>query len=520
MGELLGSGGMGDVYAAAHARLNRQFAIKLLHPTAAKNPDVLQRFHREALIASGLGHPHITQVVDFNSTADGSPYIVMELLRGEDLEARLERVRRVSVDNTLHVADQLGSALAAAHAQDVVHRDLKPQNIFVCPVEEDDWYVKILDFGISKIRGSTSIVTQDKTLIGTPQYMSPEQAEGHADLIDHRTDQFALATILYEMLTGVSPFASETVPGVLYRVVHAEPTPLAKLRKGIPVDICRAIERAMMKDHHARHPSIRAFVRALRGLSASVDTGVIPRDANATSALDAVSPPGAPTTEPFDAVSGTAALAAQSLVDGAPSGLSEAPAPVAPLERINTSLVAPLPAPTPVTPRSKLPWIVAGACASAAAVAVAMFLGAKNRTSNVNEMAKPTAAPVMTPPTRPAPPPTPVEITITIASTPTPDRILLDGLPITGQAATLLPDGKRHKLTIQKSGYTTEQLTFVADQSQVMRVQLRQSAKPATTRTRRRRARRSKPTKPTTTKPTKPTPTPKPGSGGFIITLP
>ncbi|HET6611750.1 MAG TPA: serine/threonine-protein kinase, partial [Kofleriaceae bacterium] len=264
VGELLGSGGMGDVYLASHARLARQFAIKILNSQVAKNPEAFARFRREAQITSELGHPHIVQVIDFNTTPDGSPYLVMEFLDGVDLESRMQEVGPIPFESALVVANRIGSALSAAHAKGVVHRDLKPENIFLCDVPGDPWFVKVLDFGISKIRGSTSILTQEHSVLGTPYYMAPEQAEGENDRIDHRTDQFALATILYEMITGVSPFGGDNIPSILYRVVHSNPPPVHEVADGISPRVGGVIAKGMAKNSDDRFDSIGAFVKALR----------------------------------------------------------------------------------------------------------------------------------------------------------------------------------------------------------------------------------------------------------------
>jgi len=259
---LLGKGGMGQVYEASHLRLDRRFAVKLLIPEAAADEVALARFQREARITSGLGHPHIVEVVDFNSTEEGKPYIVMELLDGESLDDRLERVGRLELPVVASIVRQATSALHVAHEKGVVHRDLKPQNIFLCRRGSQDDYVKLLDFGISKVLGSTSVVTRANSLVGSPGYMSPEQAEEQAEEIDVRSDVYGMGTVIFEMLTGAPPFSASSIPSLLYKIVHQEPPDLCALRPEIPDDVGRVVAIALGKRPEERYGSIEELWQA------------------------------------------------------------------------------------------------------------------------------------------------------------------------------------------------------------------------------------------------------------------
>jgi len=263
---LIGRGGMGAVWAAEHLRLpGKHVAVKVLLDAAAGGEEMLQRFRREAEIASRLGHPNIVEVLDFNTLPTGQPYIVLEYLQGETLAARLAS-GRLQLDEALAITRQIGSALQAAHRAGVVHRDLKPDNVFLCTPEEDmPTKVKVLDFGISKIRGSQSLRTQDAILMGTPQYMSPEQATGKNTTVDARTDVFAVGAIVYEMLGGQPAFAGGSLAEVVYRVVHGEPTPLRELAPALPENVLTAVERALQKDPANRPQDIGAFILELTG---------------------------------------------------------------------------------------------------------------------------------------------------------------------------------------------------------------------------------------------------------------
>jgi serine/threonine-protein kinase len=261
----LGRGGMGDVYEVKHARLAGRYAAKLLSIDLVNNAQAFSRFQREAMIASGLNHPNIVNVIDFCHLPDGLPCLVMEYLDGVDLAELMAR-GPMSLARSLRLVRQIVSALGTLHGLQIIHRDLKPQNIFVLPESEGQpERVKLVDFGLAKRSNPSLVVTHDRTLLGTPQYMAPEQAIGSPDSVGPEADQFSLAAIVYEMLAGRHPFAGEVLTTVLYRIVHEPPAPLATAAPDVPAYIGAAIERALSKDRQARFPSVKAFLQALEG---------------------------------------------------------------------------------------------------------------------------------------------------------------------------------------------------------------------------------------------------------------
>jgi hypothetical protein len=250
---LIGTGGMGEVYRGQHRRTQRPVAIKVLHSHLVDDETLMRRFRREAEITGRLGSRHIVDVIDVDRDGD-IPFLVLELLEGTDLRERLAS-GPLGLAETADLLDQVAAGLEVAHDAGIVHRDLKPENLFLC-ADGERTLVKILDFGVSKIRGNATAITHEIALIGTPDFMSPEQAVALTDEVDARTDIFALGAIAYYCLTGRRPFQAGSIPALLRRICDEEPVPIAELRKEVPAAVLDVITIAMAKDRDARYAGV------------------------------------------------------------------------------------------------------------------------------------------------------------------------------------------------------------------------------------------------------------------------
>lgn len=257
----LGKGGMGSVWTAEHLALHSLVAVKLLDDQIAKNPDAVERFRREAQAAATLRSAHVVQVLDYG--VDGTtPFLVMEMLKGEDLAARLQRSGRLEPSALLEIMQQVARAVGRAHEAGIVHRDLKPENVFLVD-EGDHELVKVLDFGIAKsvAPGFAPSATRTGVTMGTPYYMSPEQAEGKRE-VDHRTDLWALGVIASECLTGIRPFDGQTF-GELLLNICARPAPIPSTLAAVPRYFDAWFAKATARDPAGRFASVQELVSAL-----------------------------------------------------------------------------------------------------------------------------------------------------------------------------------------------------------------------------------------------------------------
>jgi len=292
----IGEGGMGAVYEAKHTVIGKRVAVKVLLEKFHSNRDLVARLLQEARLASSIGHENIVDVTDFGTTDDGRSFVVMEFLDGEPLAQLVMREAPLPVERSLRIAHQVASALGAAHAKGIYHRDVKPENVYLVKRGEAD-FVKVVDFGISKAvkqggedPAESYRLTHTGLLLGTPLYMSPEQARGEDDL-DHRVDVWALGVMLYECLTGEVPFHANNYLGIISQVLTRDAPPPSRLRPelGIPPAVETVVMRAMEKDRQKRYQTMADLQHDIERLLAG--------DQNVGSPVGAPTPPELPAVE-------------------------------------------------------------------------------------------------------------------------------------------------------------------------------------------------------------------------------
>ena len=267
----IGQGGMGVVYEATHTLIGKRVAVKVLLDKYARKEQIVARLEQEARLASAIGHEHIIDITDFGQTDDGRTFVVMEFLEGESLGEILAREGPLPEERILAIAIQVAGALGAAHAKGIVHRDVKPENIFVLRRKDRD-FVKVVDFGISKSLRSSDAgddesprLTQTGMVLGTPLYMSPEQARGD-EALDHRIDLYALGVILYEISTGRVPFTGANYLSIISQVLNEDPTPPRTLRPELSDELESVILRALDKDRERRYQTTDELLADLTAL--------------------------------------------------------------------------------------------------------------------------------------------------------------------------------------------------------------------------------------------------------------
>jgi len=519
---LLATGGMGSVYLGTHVRLRKRVAIKLLNPELSSAP-MVERFHREAITASQIGHEGIAQVTDMGTSALGEPFLVMEYLEGESLASRLKSSGALAIEDACELGCAILSPLAAAHAAGIIHRDLKPDNVFLVRQSRGEM-VKLLDFGISRTvdRDATFRLTTTGLVLGTPYYMSPEQARGDSE-VTVAADLYAFGVILYEMLVGDVPIRAENYNQLMYRVMIGDFVWPRRRRANVPEALEQLIVRAMAQEPRDRPTSateieqaLLAFCRPLfrdhasGGLSAS---GSLYRSSGARPGGIGGNGPDSHHGVRIAATPLDQALASQPGLGNVGTQLTMHPAPARLPEPAAVSGVAPT---AGAAPRRRLTaWIVGGIAlvtvGGVIAAAVAMTgggadspaAGARPSVDVPTASSEATTSPVAPAPpaASPAPPAVspgpaahsespPVEaaaphagepsraptITLRLAIEPKGAAITLDGRRVSGPEIALPRDDKAHRLRITAPGYLAHEETIAFDENQRVTVQLKRPA--------------------------------------------
>src|SRR5215210_5465895 len=286
--ERISEGGMGTVYRATHVLMEKQVAIKVLHPSLAADEKIVARFTREAKAASRISHPHAISVTDFGESENGVVYLVMEYLRGRTLKDVVRSGGPMTLARAVEIVRQVSGALEAAHHEGVVHRDLKSDNIMLEEATGGDW-AKVLDFGIAKIQQTEHSIhetdpglTAPNLIIGTPQYMSPEQCSQASD-IDARSDIYSFGVIVFEMLAGHVPFSGDSPTAIMMKHIQEPPPSILEERKDLPAEVGRVLARALAKRPEDRFQSAGELSAAL---ASAAEEAPLAEVAAAAAALD------------------------------------------------------------------------------------------------------------------------------------------------------------------------------------------------------------------------------------------
>src|SRR4051794_36538047 len=484
---------MGLAFEAHHLLLDKTVAIKILRPELTGQEELRRRFEIEARAAAAVAHPNVVTVSDMGRTSRGAVYFVMDRLVGETLAERLERMGQLPFGAVVAIAVQILDALEAAHAQGVVHRDLKLENVFLATAPGGHERVKVLDFGVAKVGGAlmgSASSTRTGVVMGTPEFMAPEQARGDKD-IDARADLCALAVMLYRMVSGRAPFVGETAMAMLAALLTETPPHLGQLCPDLPPAAIDLITAAMSRDREQRPRSAGEFRARLRRACAepAPERAAVKATSSDLVPLDHRTPP--PLREPETAAGPPPVAAPTGTITYAPPvtvGLR--PAAVAPLDPADAPLELDTPPPVLVArrrsrgqmapdedERQRL-WMHAQLRRAATLVgfAVAGWLAwhlARPLWRAVDQRLHPSPA---AEPTGAAPAPPPTSVTVQIAVDPVGASVSLDGELLGRNSVDLLRAPGRHTLSATKEGYHPASVEFVADASKT--VQLRLSRHP------------------------------------------
>jgi len=459
----LGEGGMGAVYEGEHLLIKKRVAIKCLHAQYAQNPEVVARFHREALAATSIGHQNIIEVTDLGRFPDGAVFMVLEYLQGRDFARLIDDEGPQPLGRIVHIMMQICDALTAAHGKEIVHRDLKPENVFLIKRGDDADFVKLLDFGISKMKSSSdspgSNMTRTGMALGTPYYMAPEQAQGLKN-VDHRADIYALGVILFRALTGQHPFDHDSYPMLVLKICTEPPPPLRRYRPDLPPEIEQIAAKMLAKTPDERFQNCAAVKAALKPYELFTDVPIV----NEVARNDAL---------PLASIAGS--MSSYAATAHAPSSPGVNTPVVASAARQQSPAPVMLDAGTPLATQtvigipgqSKLPLYVGAGAVAVVLIAIGLamsgvFSGGGSGNSNtvmpIATVAQPPTAPVVQPlvPREVAGPPAERNVNIRISTTPVGAELLIDGRRRANPFNAQLPYSEdMHTVEVRSAGFMT-----------------------------------------------------------------
>ncbi|HXU74529.1 MAG TPA: serine/threonine-protein kinase [Polyangia bacterium] len=456
---LIGEGGMGQVYEAQHVNINKRFALKLLRPEIVSNGEAVARFRQEAWASSSIGHENIVEIEDFATLPSGAVYLAMEFLEGLPLSERMRRDPPLTFAESLDVMLQVVSGLAAAHDKGIVHRDMKPENVFL-GMKYGRPLVKILDFGIAKVSGAegNKSLTRTGTIFGTPHYMSPEQALGKP--LDLRADIYSVGIIMYELFTGKVPFEAESFMGILTKHITTQPTPPRQVapEREIPDVIEAVILRALAKEADERYQTMGELGAEL----ASIAAELAPEALQPRPSSQALAQIGKPQSVVMSARNVTPR---PTPLPGArpPSGATAVPP--ANVAAADGESQAP-------KKKSAMPYfVVAGVLVAAAAGAVVWVTRTPAPQPQPPVVQKVEPPPVETPSKPEAP--APVLEEVIVDSVPPGAKIWVDGAPFADTPETVkVEKGKTRTVVLKKDGFVDQEQTVDPDKSHKLLVHL------------------------------------------------
>jgi serine/threonine protein kinase len=473
---ILEVGGMGTVYEGTHIRLGRKIAVKILHDELVGDEVQSERFLREARAAAEIHHRNVVDVIDIGTTNDGLPYFVMELLRGEALKVRMKRLRIMAPSEIGWIIQHALAGLGVAHEHGVIHRDVKPGNIFISKEKDGKEIAKILDFGVAKFKFRSEQIhakelTTTGTILGTPYFMSPEQAMGKKSMVDARSDIYSCGLIVYRGLTGRNPFRGENYNEVIYNILTRDIPPPSMLNKNVPEEVDAVVMKAVARDPDDRYQTCKEFIEALAVFEKYTPTAsylIEKRQADERGeAADEAE-------EDLDTGSSDALAARAGEKDEAAAGEATA----VPVEAARATTISHSKSVQTGPPKRKIGAMLARALAVAVVAALGVYLlwilyggnGEGRGTDAKGQAGATVSGKVLKQEGEKEPPPAAETVSVSLKNLPEGARITVGGVIHEAAPLTLEKSGKAVTLEVAKDGFSTFMEDIVPDRDQEIEV--------------------------------------------------